>query len=96
MLAIARAMMSFPQLIMFDEPSMGLAPVVVKEVFKYIREINAGGTTVLLIEQNAKLALATSSYAYVLENGYVRFHGKSDHLLENDDIKNAYLGEANE
>jgi branched-chain amino acid transport system ATP-binding protein len=93
MLAIARAMMSRPELIMFDEPSMGLAPVIVKEVFKYIREINAGGTTVLLIEQNAKLALSTSDYTYVLENGGIKFHGPSAEMMENTEIKKAYLGE---
>lgn len=93
MLAIARAMMSRPTLIMFDEPSMGLAPVVVKEVFKYIKEINSEGTTVLLIEQNAKLALASSDYTYVLENGSVKFHGLSVEMMENEAVKKAYLGE---
>lgn len=93
MLAIGRAMMSRPSLIMFDEPSMGLAPVVVKEVFKYIKEINANGTTVLLIEQNAKLALASSNYTYVLENGNIKFHGPSQEMMENEAVKKAYLGE---
>lgn len=93
MLAIARAMMSRPVLIMFDEPSMGLAPVVVKQVFKFIEEINALGTTVLLIEQNAKKALSCSDYCYVLENGKIRMEGQSADLLENPDIQKAYLGE---
>ena len=93
MLAIGRAMMSRPSLIMFDEPSMGLAPVVVKDVFKYIKEINANGTTVLLIEQNAKLALASSNYTYVLENGAIKFHGPSAEMMENEAVKKAYLGE---
>jgi len=93
MLAIARAMMSSPKLVMFDEPSMGLAPVVVKQVFKFIEEINTSGTTVLLIEQNAKKALSSSDYCYVLENGKIRMEGPSGEMLENKDIQKAYLGE---
>jgi len=93
MLAIARAMMSSPKLIMFDEPSMGLAPVVVKQVFKFIKEINDSGTTVLLIEQNAKKALSSSDYCYVLENGMIRMEGDSTEMLENPDVQKAYLGE---
>lgn len=93
MLAIARAMMSQPKLIMFDEPSMGLAPVVVKQVFKFIQEINESGTTVLLIEQNAKKALSSSDYCYVLENGRIRMEGDSKAMLENKDVQKAYLGE---
>ncbi|MEG0751252.1 MAG: ABC transporter ATP-binding protein [Oscillospiraceae bacterium] len=93
MLAIARAMMANPQLIMFDEPSMGLAPVIIKQVFKFIREINASGVTVLLIEQNAKQALQSSDYTYVLENGKVTMQGNSRDMIRDPRIVKAYLGE---
>ena len=93
MLAIARAMMADPALIMFDEPSLGLAPVIVKQVFKFIRKINERNITVLLIEQNARQAMGFSDYTYVLENGVVKTQGKSKDLLADPAIQKAYLGE---
>ena len=93
MLAIGRAMMSEPEFIMFDEPSMGLAPVIVKQVFKIIKEINARGTTVLLIEQNARQALGISDYTYVLENGHIILEGPSKQMLSDPAVQKAYLGE---
>ena len=93
MLAIGRALMSEPEFIMFDEPSMGLAPVIVKQVFKIIRQINAAGTTVLLIEQNARQALGISDYTYVLENGHIKMEGPSKELLADPAVQKAYLGE---
>ena len=93
MLAIARAMMSEPTLIMFDEPSMGLAPAIAKQVFKYIQSINKQNITVLLIEQNARQAMSFSDYTYVLENGRIAMQGASAELLENPEIQKAYLGE---
>ena len=93
MLAIGRALMSEPEFIMFDEPSMGLAPVIVKQVFKIIRQINAAGTTVLLIEQNARQALGISDYTYVLENGRINMEGPSKELLADPAVQKAYLGE---
>lgn len=93
MLAIARAMMSDPKMIMFDEPSMGLAPVVVKQVFKFIKTINDSGITVLLIEQNARQAMSLSDYTYVLENGKIKMSGNSADLLKDPNIQKAYLGE---
>lgn len=93
MLAIGRALMSEPEFIMFDEPSMGLAPVIVKQVFKIIKQINTTGTTVLLIEQNARQALGISDYTYVLENGRVTLSGPSHQLLTDPSVQKAYLGE---
>ncbi len=93
MLAIGRALMSEPEFIMFDEPSMGLAPVIVKQVFRIIKQINATGTTVLLIEQNARQALGVSDYTYVLENGRVTLEGPSKQLLTDPSVQKAYLGE---
>lgn len=93
MLAMGRALMSRPKVLLLDEPSMGLAPMIVKDVFRIIREINRGGTTVLLVEQNAHLALNTASRAYVLETGKVVLHGESRELLNNDKVREAYLGE---
>jgi len=94
MLAIGRALMSDPKFIMFDEPSLGLAPVIVKQVFRIIREINkSGGTTILLIEQNAKQALGISDYTYVLENGNITIQGTSRQLLQDPAVQKAYLGE---
>lgn len=93
MLAIGRALMSEPEFIMFDEPSMGLAPVIVKQVFKIIKQINTTGTTVLLIEQNARQALGISDYTYVLENGRVTLSGPSRQLLTDPSVQKAYLGE---
>lgn len=93
MLAIGRALMSEPEFIMFDEPSMGLAPVIVKQVFKIIKQINATGTTILLIEQNARQALGISDYTYVLENGHITLEGPSSELLADPAVQKAYLGE---
>ena len=92
MLAVARALMCKPKLIMMDEPSLGLAPLVVKGIFDIIREINAQGVTVLLIEQNANMALKVADYAYVLETGSIGLSGTGRELLVNEDVKRAYLG----
>ena len=92
MLAVARALMSRPKLIMMDEPSLGLAPLVVKGIFEIIREINAQGVTVLLIEQNANMALKTADYAYVLETGRIGLSGTGRELLADENVKRAYLG----
>ena len=92
MLAVARALMCKPKLIMMDEPSLGLAPLVVRGIFDIIREINAQGVTVLLIEQNANMALKVADYAYVLETGRIGLSGTGKELLVNDAVKKAYLG----
>ena len=92
MLAVARALMSRPKVLMMDEPSLGLAPLVVKGIFDIIREINKQGVTVLLIEQNANMALKTADYAYVLETGRIGLSGAGAELLANEDVKKAYLG----
>ncbi len=92
MLAVGRALMSNPKLIMMDEPSLGLAPLVVKDIFNIIREINKEGITVLLIEQNANMALKTANWGYVMETGNIILQGLGDELLNNEDIKEAYLG----
>lgn len=92
MLAVARALMSRPKVIMMDEPSLGLAPIVVKGIFDIIREINKQGVTVLLIEQNANMALKIADYAYVLETGRIGLSGTGKELLSNDEVKKAYLG----
>ena len=92
MLAVARALMSRPKVLMMDEPSLGLAPLVVKGIFEIIREINKQGVTVLLIEQNANMALKTANYAYVLETGRISLSGTGAELLANEDVKKAYLG----
>ena len=92
MLAVARALMSRPKVLMMDEPSLGLAPLVVKGIFDIIREINKQGVTVLLIEQNANMALKTANYAYVLETGRIGLSGTGAELLINEDVKKAYLG----
>ncbi len=92
MLALARALMSHPKLIMMDEPSLGLAPLVVKGIFDIIREINREGMTVLLIEQNANMALRAADKAYVLETGKVTMQGTGEELLADESIKAAYLG----
>lgn len=93
MLAIGRALMSRPKVLLLDEPSMGLAPKVVKMIFDTIVEINKSGTTVLLVEQNANMALSIAHRAYVLETGKIVIEGKADKLLNNDSIRAAYLGE---
>ena len=93
MLAMGRALMSHPRIILMDEPSMGLSPIFVNEIFDIIKEVSASGTTVLLVEQNAKKALSISDRAYVLETGNIVLEGKAEELLNNDSIKKAYLGE---
>ena len=92
MLAVARALMSRPKMIMMDEPSLGLAPLIVKDIFKIIKEINRQGVTILLIEQNANMALQTADMAYVMETGEITLSGKGEELLRNEDVKKAYLG----
>ncbi|MBE6745898.1 MAG: ABC transporter ATP-binding protein [Ruminococcaceae bacterium] len=92
MLAMGRAMMSRPKLLMLDEPSMGLSPLLVDQVFDIIKEFHKSGTTILLVEQNAGKSLAISDRAYVLENGEIAFSGTGKELMESEDIKKAYLG----
>ena len=92
MLAMARALMSKPRLMMLDEPSMGLAPILVEQIFDIIRELHAGGTTILLVEQNAQMALSVANRAYVLETGNISMSGPASELLENDAVRKAYLG----
>ncbi len=92
MLAMGRALMSHPKLLMLDEPSMGLAPLVVQDIFSIIREINKQGVTILLIEQNANMALKIADLAYVLETGNITMSGTGAELLANDKVKEAYLG----
>ena len=93
MLAMGRALMSKPKIILMDEPSMGLSPLFVAEVFKIIEEIRASGTTVLLVEQNAKKALEIADRAYVLETGKIVLSGGAKELMNNESVKKAYLGE---
>ena len=93
MLAMGRALMSKPKIILMDEPSMGLSPIFVEEIFNIIKEISAEGTTVLLVEQNAKKALAIADRAYVLETGNIVLSGDAKEMMNNDSIKKAYLGE---
>ncbi|ACO45555.1 ABC transporter ATP-binding protein [Deinococcus deserti] len=92
MLAIARAMMSRPRLLLLDEPSLGLAPIIVREIFSIIRELNEQGTTILLVEQNAKLAMNSSNRTYVLEAGQMTFTGQSAQLVNDERVLHAYLG----
>lgn len=92
MLAIARALMSSPKIVMFDEPSLGLAPNIVEEVGRIIIDLKARGNTILLVEQNAFMAMSISDYTYVLENGEIKKHGPSSELLNDDYIRQAYLG----
>ncbi len=92
MLAMGRALMSKPKLLMLDEPSMGLSPLLVDEVFELIKHINKDGTTILLVEQNAGKSLAISDRAYVLENGKIVLTGTGKELMESDMVKKAYLG----
>jgi branched-chain amino acid transport system ATP-binding protein len=92
MLAIGRALMSKPKILFLDEPSMGLAPLLVQEIFSIIKTINEAGTTILLVEQNANMALQIANRAYVLENGSIRVSGSGQELLKSDAIKKAYLG----
>ena len=93
MLAIGRALMVRPELLLMDEPSMGLAPIVVQGIFSIIQEINKSGTTVLLVEQNAHMALSIAHKAYVLETGSITMEGNPKDLLNDDSIRSAYLGE---
>ena len=93
MLAMGRALMSKPRIVLMDEPSMGLSPIFVDEIFKIIQKISAEGTTVLLVEQNAKKALAIADRAYVLETGKIALSGDAKELMNNESIKKAYLGE---
>ena len=92
MLAIGRAMMTKPKLIMMDEPSMGLAPILVQQIFEIIQELNASGTTILLVEQNAQIALKIADRGYVLETGRIVLDGKASELLAYESVKKAYLG----
>lgn len=93
MLAIGRALMSQPRVLLLDEPSLGLAPIVVAKIFRTIKDINAEGVTILLVEQNAKAALRLSDRAYVIEGGRIRLQGRGEDLLDNEEVKRAYLGE---
>ena len=92
MLAMGRALMSHPRLMMLDEPSMGLAPILVEQIFDIIQELNRAGTTILLVEQNAQMALSVASRGYVLETGQIVLHAPASELLTNDAVQKAYLG----
>ena len=92
MLAVGRGLMSLPELMMFDEPSLGLAPILVQEIFSMVRRINEEGVTVLLVEQNVRQTLAMCNRAYVLENGKVVLEGTSKELMNNEHVKEAFLG----
>ncbi len=92
MLAIGRALMSRPKLLILDEPSMGLSPLFVKEIFSVIKKLKEAGVTILLVEQNAKMALSVADYAYVIETGKITIEGKSEDLLNDVNVKKAYLG----
>lgn len=92
MLALGRALMTNGKLLLLDEPSMGLAPIIVEDIFRIIRQINEAGTSILLIEQNAYLALNTASRAYVLETGRITISGPAQDLLSDDRVREAYLG----
>lgn len=94
MLAVGRALMSKPKLIMMDEPSLGLAPIIVKEIFNIIKTINEQNITVLLIEQNANMALSTADWGYVMETGSIKMEGVGAELLANEEVKEAYLGKS--
>lgn len=93
MLAISRALMGKPKLLLLDEPSMGLAPIIVQKIFETIREVCKTGVTLLLVEQNAKLALQTCQRAYVIDGGRIALEGQADELLHNEQVQKAYLGE---
>lgn len=93
MLAMGRALMSHPKIMLLDEPSMGLSPILVSEIFTIIKEISAAGTTVLLVEQNAKKALSIADRGYVLETGNIVLSGTADELKEDESVRKAYLGE---
>ncbi len=93
MLAIGRALMANPRVLLMDEPSMGLAPVIVEGIFNTIRQLHGGGTTILLVEQNARMALTVAGRGYVLQTGQVTIEGRGSDLLKDPLIKEAYLGE---
>ena len=93
MLAVGRALMAHPRMMLMDEPSMGLSPLLVKEIFDIIRELNQQGITILLVEQNAKMALSISNRAYVLETGKITIEGDAKELLKDSRVKKAYLGQ---
>lgn len=93
MLAVGRALMAKPKLILMDEPSMGLSPLLVKEIFSIIKEVNRKGITILLVEQNAKMALSIADRAYVLETGKISIEGEASALLQDERVKKAYLGQ---
>ena len=93
MLAMGRALMSKPKLLMMDEPSMGLAPILVEQIFEIIKRLHEAGTTILLVEQNAQMALSIADRAYVLETGKISLSGQASELLHNDSVRKAYLGE---
>lgn len=92
MLAVGRALMSRPEVLMMDEPSLGLAPIIVQDIFSIIRDIHEKGVTILLVEQNANMALKTADIGYVLETGRITMQGSGKELLNNEDVKKAYLG----
>ena len=92
MLAICRALMSKPKLLLLDEPSLGLAPLIVAQIFDIVRELNQQGMTILLVEQNARMALKASHRAYVLETGKITLDGRGEDLLHNDEVRRSYLG----
>lgn len=92
MLAIGRGLMALPKLLMLDEPSLGLAPIVVKMIFETVRRINSRGITILLVEQNVKQCLELSHRSYVLENGQIVLHGTGEEVLKNEHLRKAYLG----
>ena len=92
MLAMGRALMSKPKLLMLDEPSMGLAPILVEQIFQIIRELHKAGTTILLVEQNAQMALSVANRAYVLETGKITLSGTGEELIHSDEVRKAYLG----
>lgn len=94
MLAIGRSLMGKPKLLLLDEPSLGIAPILVKEIFEIIKKINEDGISILIVEQNAHMALGISNYTYVLENGRIALSGASEDMKNNDDIRKLYLGEA--
>lgn len=93
MLAIGRALMAQPKLLLLDEPSLGLAPIIVDKIFEIIAHINQTGTTIFLVEQNANLALNVSKRAYVMETGLITLQGPAKELAQNEDVRKAYLGE---
>ena len=92
MVAMGRALMSSPRLILMDEPSLGLSPIMCQEIANIIKEIHVHGRTIILVEQNARLALALADYGYVLETGNIALEGPADHLKEDDNVRRTYLG----